>query len=273
VGGGVHNEATDTGAAIAGGRENTAGYDAAVGGGYGNNASGSRATVPGGELNTASGHTSFAAGRRAQAVHVGAFVWADNQDADFNSTGANDFILRAQGGVGINTNDPTRILTLRQGGGNAIADGWDTYSSRRWKEDVAPIEGALDQVLRLRGVTYAWKATGDRDVGLIAEEVGLVVPEVVTYEANGVDAQSVDYARLVAVLIEGVKEQQRTIDAQQERLDRLEGLMERLAVEDAHPIAVSAAPVEPAPAAPTGPLDAIANAIGSVAGFLGGLLR
>lgn len=60
------------------------------------------------------------------------------------------------------------------------------------------------------------------DIGLIAEEVGGVIPEVVAYEENGKDAKSVDYARLpvpdslgrgLALLIEGMKEQQREIEA------------------------------------------------------------
>ena len=55
---------------------------------------------------------------------------------------------------------------------------------------------------------FRWKADGKHDIGLIAEEVGEVIPEVVAYEENGKDAKSVDYARLVAVLIEAVKEQQ-----------------------------------------------------------------
>jgi len=58
----------------------------------------------------------------------------------------------------------------------------------------------------LRGVTYDWKESGKHDIGLIAEEVGEVIPEIVAYEKNGVDAKSVDYSRLVAVLIEAVKE-------------------------------------------------------------------
>ena len=68
----------------------------------------------------------------------------------------------------------------------------------------------------MRGVTYEWKANGKHDVGLIAEEVGEIIPEVVEYEENGVDAKSVDYARLVAVLIEAVKEQQKMIEKLQD---------------------------------------------------------
>ena len=67
-------------------------------------------------------------------------------------------------------------------------------------------------VLRLRGVSYAWKGSGERGIGLIAEEVGEVVPEVVAYEEDSEYATSVDYARLVAVLIEAIKEQQEELD-------------------------------------------------------------
>jgi len=72
--------------------------------------------------------------------------------------------------------------------------------------------GALETVKRLRGVRFDWKKDGKHDIGLIAEEVGEVIPEVVAYEENGLDAKSVDYARLVSVLIEALKEQQKQID-------------------------------------------------------------
>jgi hypothetical protein len=47
---------------------------------------------------------------------------------------------------------------------------------------------------------------------LIAEEVGKVIPEVVSYEDNGKDAVAVDYAKLVPVLVEAVKEQQQSLE-------------------------------------------------------------
>jgi hypothetical protein len=53
---------------------------------------------------------------------------------------------------------------------------------------------------------------------VIAEEVGAVVPEVVTYEKNGKDAAGVDYGRLTALLIEATKEQQKLIQQQQEQI-------------------------------------------------------
>jgi hypothetical protein len=115
------------------------------------------------------------------------------------------------GGVGIQTTNVTNSLTIGQGQGAAIADGWWTYSSQRFKTDIETLPNALDKVERLRGVSYTLKATGKHEIGVIAEEVGKVVPEVVTYEANGKDARSVDYARLTALLIEATKQQQAEI--------------------------------------------------------------
>ena len=122
------------------------------------------------------------------------------------------------GGVGIQTTNVTNSLTIGQGQGAAIADGWYTYSSRRFKTDIKTLPDALDKVEKLRGVSYTLKATGKREIGVIAEEVGAVVPEVVTYEKNGVDARSVDYNRLTALLIEATKEQQAEIASQQAEL-------------------------------------------------------
>jgi hypothetical protein len=62
------------------------------------------------------------------------------------------------------------------------------------------------------------QANGKREVGVIAEEVGAVVPEIVTWDKNGKDAEGVDYSRLTALLIEATKEQQKLIQEQQEQL-------------------------------------------------------
>lgn len=102
--------------------------------------------------------------------------------------------------------------------GNATAAAHLTPSSRRWKTNIRTLRGALEKVEQLRGVSYESNADGQPSIGLIAEEVGEVVPEVVAYEENGVDARSIDYARLTALLIEAVKEQQAQIQALQAEL-------------------------------------------------------
>ena len=94
-------------------------------------------------------------------------------------------------------------------------------SSRRWKTNIRPLEDALSMVRELRGVRYEWTKDGRADIGLIAEEVQAVVPEVVETDANGQDAVAVDYGRLVSLLIEAVKTQQQQLDAQQAALQDL----------------------------------------------------
>jgi hypothetical protein len=120
--------------------------------------------------------------------------------------------------VGVDVTAPTNIFTVLQGGGHAIADGWDVYSSQRWKTNIHTIDGALGKVAQLRGVSYNLKANGKHEIGVIAEEVGNIVPEVVSWDSNGKDAQGVDYSRLTALLIEATKEQQELINSQQKQI-------------------------------------------------------
>jgi hypothetical protein len=120
VGGGSANSADGIhGSTVAGGQNNTVsgGYDGAIGGGFSNSVSAGYATIPGGYQNVASGGTSFAAGNQAQATNDGAFVWADSQDLTFSSTGNDQFLIRAQGGVGIGTNYPAASLDIASSNG------------------------------------------------------------------------------------------------------------------------------------------------------------
>jgi hypothetical protein len=128
--------------------------------------------------------------------------------------GTGDFAVK----VGIGTSTPSNVFTIAHNSGQAIADGWSTYSSRRWKTGIQTLQGALATIEQLRGVSYIVKDSGKREIGVIAEEVGAVVPEVVSWEKNGSDAQGVDYGRLTALLIEATKQQQAQIQKQQDQL-------------------------------------------------------
>jgi hypothetical protein len=110
----VASVASGANSAVGGGWFNKASGDyATVGGGRLDTASGIYSTVPGGFRNIAAGSYTFAAGRDATAVHDGCFVWGDNSiNAAFTSTAANQFILRAGGGVGIGTNAPNGKLHI-----------------------------------------------------------------------------------------------------------------------------------------------------------------
>ncbi|MBM4251853.1 MAG: tail fiber domain-containing protein [Deltaproteobacteria bacterium] len=81
-------------------------------------------------------------------------------------------------------------------------------SDERLKRDIITTPHALNDVLSLRGVNYYWKdpAKGDAlQLGLIAQEVEKVIPEVVAEDKEGMKA--VSYSNLVAVLIEAIKEE------------------------------------------------------------------
>ncbi len=113
VGGGQDNVATHDFTAVGGGVGNRAfGTATTIGGGYADTTAGYGSTVPGGFGNVAAGITSFAAGNRAKSRHDGTFIWADYIDIDFVSTGGNQFLIRASGGVGIGTNSPTEQLDV-----------------------------------------------------------------------------------------------------------------------------------------------------------------
>ncbi len=102
--------------------------------------------------------------------------------------------------------------------GRVTAQNWTTQSDRRWKKDIAPIEKAIDKVSQLQGVTYKFKVdeypeerfSKDTQIGVIAQDVEKVIPEVVTTNKDGYKA--VAYAKLTVVLIEAVKEQQVQIE-------------------------------------------------------------
>ena len=106
----------------------------------------------------------------------------------------------------------------------AATGDYHSGSSIRWKSDVRTIDGALDKVGSLRGVYFKWDAEhgGDEDMGMIAEEVGQVVPEIVSYEENGIDATGMDYSKMSALLIEAVKELKAENEQLRNRIEALE---------------------------------------------------
>lgn len=119
IGGGGQNLISSNGGfnTIAGGVGNTVAegtWSATIAGGEHNTvlAGATYSTIPGGRSNVVAGVTSFAAGNRAKANHHNAFVWASGEESDFASTGPNQFLIRAPGGVGINKNNPATALDV-----------------------------------------------------------------------------------------------------------------------------------------------------------------
>ena len=118
--------------------------------------------------------------------------------------------------------DPSTTGTSVNVAGDVVA-----YASSdiRFKNNVTPITNALDKLSKIGGYTFEWneishKETGKKDIGVVAQEVEEVLPEIVQTRSNGYKA--VDYQKLTALLIESVKEQQFIIDDLKSRIERLE---------------------------------------------------
>jgi hypothetical protein len=156
-------------------------------------------------------------------------------------------ILASNGYVGIGSTNPGHLLEMEANAGGYYStgdqgesQGWKDSSSIRWKSDFRPIANALDTVLKLNGVVFKWKKRTDifetvrdgneevqkyvsstwaddpkgRDnIGLIAEDVMKVLPEVVDADQKDPNfARGMSYSKIVAVLIEAIKEQQKEIE-------------------------------------------------------------
>ena len=91
------------------------------------------------------------------------------------------------------------------------APNFNTTSDATLKTNVETLFGSLKAVTALRGVSFDWIESGDSEVGVIAQEVEAVIPQLVSTNDKGV--KSVKYGNMVAVLIEAMKEQQAQIDA------------------------------------------------------------
>lgn len=105
---------------------------------------------------------------------------------------------------------------------------FNTTSDYRLKEQVLPIEGALDRIMAAKPVTYKWKSDGSAGEGFLAHELAEVVPLAVTGEKDAVDEdgkpkhQQVDYAKLTPVLFAGIQELMEQVQSLQSTIEELE---------------------------------------------------
>lgn len=154
---------------------------------------------------------------------------------DVNTSGE-AMTIKGSGDVGIGTTTPgakldvngsIRIANPAVGAGTPLCR--DTVngfiincvaSSARYKEQVFGLRAGLSVVLGLRPVSFTWKGSGQKDIGLVAEEVYGVEPLLNTYDVAGV-VDGVRYDRLPVVLVNAVKEQQRQITALQQIITEL----------------------------------------------------
>ena len=131
--------------------------------------------------------------------------------------------LDTSGAVNLNYAGNTKGYTTSSGwsvNGNMVATGNVTaYSDARLKENVKTINDALGICGKLRGVSYKWKDMDKTDIGVIAQEVETVLPDIVLTnyhkEADGTktEIKSVDYGKITSVLINAINELKAEVDA------------------------------------------------------------
>ncbi len=136
--------------------------------------------------------------------------------------------------------------------GNVYVSGTVTQSSdRSLKKNIMPLSGSLQKILDLQGVTFEWKSETElgksdpgnianrkptelklfgfpegKQIGVIAQDVEKVLPELVQTDAEGL--KSVDYIKMIPLLIEAIKEQQSLIESQNGKIANLEKMLENL---------------------------------------------
>ena len=128
----------------------------------------------------------------------------------YDSSG--DFIIRnfqQDKDLKFNGNDGGSIITaltidMSEAGAATFNNNVTAFSDERLKSNIQTLESGLDKVNKLRGVTYT--RDEKENIGVIAQEVEKILPEIVLTANDEMGTKSVDYGRLTAVLIEAVKE-------------------------------------------------------------------
>ena len=154
------------------------------------------------------------------------YSWMQARDRTAYGTFYNLLLNPNGGNVGIGTTAPTTKLFVN---GDITANSIAGTSDIRFKTNIRPVVNALDKVKALRGVYYNWnqKAFPEKEfgaqneLGFIAQEVEKIVPEIVSKDNTADAYRSVKYDKLVALLVEAIKEQQKQIDSLKIKVNKL----------------------------------------------------
>lgn len=112
--------------------------------------------------------------------------------------------------------------TVHVANGDALFDNKVTANSfvetstLRLKENVHRLESQMEKIMQLQPVSFDWKSTGERSIGLLAEEVQEIYPELVSTE--GGEVQGINYTKLTSVLIDAVKDMKSELDSVKNRI-------------------------------------------------------
>ncbi len=136
-----------------------------------------------------------------------------------HSSFTDPFVINAiNGNVSIGTASPS--YTLHVNGSVAGVGGYNALSDIRYKYDIKPLTNSLDKILAIRGVSYKWideeRFGSGTQLGVIAQEIEEIVPEVVTTDREGV--KRVRYDDLIPLVIEAIKAERAEKNAEITRL-------------------------------------------------------
>ena len=141
------------------------------------------------------------AGKYVQVTGSGGTAWAIGSSGGSNPPGTASTTLAFHHWDGSAWNNEVEF----DSSGNIVADGNITaFSDERLKDNIQTLEQGLDKIEQLRGVTYT--KDGEKNIGVIAQEVEKILPEIVVTGDTEQKLKSVDYSRITAVLIEAVKD-------------------------------------------------------------------
>jgi len=233
VGGGQTCIASGGASTVSGGNFNIAsGIAATVAGGDANQAHGANAMVAGGNGNIAMGNNSFAAGTLTRANHPGVFIWGDSLGATISSTAADQFIVRATGGIWLGQG--TDAVSIAAGDFIATSTGahltnggvWTNNSDRQAKQAVEPIDDReiLERLANLPITSWSYKSEGRevRHVGPMAQDFYDAFRLGESDRSIGtVDSDGVAFAAIQA-LYRIVREKDREVQTLRRRLEVLE---------------------------------------------------
>jgi hypothetical protein len=211
-----------------------------------------------GDGTAASGSYSIAAGFNTEAPAYASLVIGQYNvpDGSSGSWVGTDPLFVAGNGAGPASR--SNALTLYKDGNLTIAGTLTQSSDARLKEEIEPLEGVLDRVLRLQPVTFRFREgvnrSREKQIGLIAQEVAEEFPELVKTEGDGY--LSLAYTQLTAVLLQALREQEARhraeLAAQAERVSELESRLAELERLLAEQVAAAAASVPERRAASSG---------------------
>ena len=127
------------------------------------------------------------------------------------------------GAVGIGITDPQagyrlHVVDSVYVGGNVSASSYTTRSDYDLKDEIQNISYGIYEVMQMQPVKYTYKSNGSTQLGFIAQDLGVITPEVVSFE----DKMSVYYNALIPILTKAIQEQQALIKALEQRILTLE---------------------------------------------------